>query len=114
MHEADARKLSSLTQTGFTSGVSMVDPGKQGAKIVEELFLELRGKCRDNFDDVRNANLRGLNQDERTKQFQSAQELCQDAFGVLRSRMLANTVARWGSYKDYIHYLVRMVDLTRA
>ncbi len=114
MHEADARRLANLTQTGFTSGVSMVDPGKKGAKIVEELFLELRGKCRDNFDDVRNVSLRGPDQDKRTKDFQSAQELCQDAFGVLRSRMLANTVARWGSYKDYIHYLVRMVDLTRA
>src|SRR6266567_1642293 len=112
MHEADARKLASLTQAGFTSGASMVDPGKKGAKIVDELFLELRSKCRDYYNKERGAQQRSGK--ELDVCFNLARELCQDAFGVLRSRMLANTVARWGSYEAYVHYLVRMVDLTRA
>jgi tetratricopeptide (TPR) repeat protein len=110
MHQADARKLATFTMAGFTSGVSMVDPGKKGAETIEELFRELRGKCQDAYDNNRGKIRKG----EEKKSFRQAQELCQDAFGVLRSRMLANTVARWGSYSEYVHHLVRMVDLARA
>jgi tetratricopeptide (TPR) repeat protein len=105
LHEADARKLASFTQVGFTSGASMVDPGKKGATIIEQLFCDLRRKCREAYKERKKAAIPNI---------EEAQSLCQEAFGVLRSRMQANTVARWGSYSKYIHYLVRMGDLARA
>ena len=107
-HKADAGRLASFTQTGFTSGVNMVDPGERGAEVIEELFCELRQQCREAYKLWRN-RLKVPEVDVKR-----AQSLCQEAFGVLRSRMLANTVARWGSYPKYIHYLVRMGDLVRA
>jgi tetratricopeptide (TPR) repeat protein len=107
-HEADAGRLASFAQTGFTSGTNMVDPGKRGAEVIEELFCELRRQCREAYKYWQ----QGKEISERD--VKRAQSLCQEAFGVLRSRMLANTVARWGSYPKYIHYLVRMGDLARA
>lgn len=115
-HEADAHKLASFTQTGFTSGANMVDPGKKGAEIIEELFCEMRRQCRKAFNSWGAPKDRepGTKLEIGGDQIEDARNLCQEAFGVLRSRMLANTVARWGSYTKYIQHLVRMGDLARA
>lgn len=103
LQRADARRLANFTQAGFTSGTAMVDPGPTGAKVIKDLFLRLRKECRAQYG-----------WDSGTPNFDRAKLLCQDAFGVLRSRMMANTVPRWGSYGDYIHLLARMGDLVRA
>jgi tetratricopeptide (TPR) repeat protein len=115
-HEADAHRLASFTQTGFTSGANMVDPGKKGAEIVEELFCEMRRQCRKAFNSwgAPKDSEPGKKVEIGGDQIEDARNLCEEAFGVLRSRMLANTVARWGSYTKYIKHLVRMGDLARA
>jgi hypothetical protein len=40
--------------------------------------------------------------------------LARYAFSVLRSRMTATTVPRWGKYSDYLELLIHITDLARS
>src|SRR5260370_33482726 len=85
-HQADARRLASFTQTGFTAGVNMVDPGKNGAETVEELFCELRRQCREAYNPFRDLESRQPTRSMKVgeREIEKARSLCQEAFGVIR------------------------------
>lgn len=91
--------LPSFTLAGFTSGKAAVHPGsKAAARLVEELFDRLHQRAeRELFKDRREA----------------ARQLCRSLFGIVRSRMEANTAPRWTSYNEYIRFGLQAADLTK-
>ena len=83
----------------------MVDPGsaKVGLKVSQELFEALCEK----------AEKASRNEGATETEKEHPALYCRSAFGVLRSRFCANTVSRWGSYREYTTMLYRLYDATR-
>lgn len=79
-HHANSDELPNFTLPGFTAGGSQVDPG--GAKSADEICSVLN-----KFYDAGRQYL--ANDREKALAF------CRNAFGIVRSRMDANTSSRW-------------------
>lgn len=91
--------LPSFTLAGFTSGRAPVHPGSRAtAKLVHELFDRLHEEAVRAADGGRTEVARGL---------------CRNLFGVVRSRMEANTVPRWTTYPEYVRIGLRLADLVK-
>jgi len=100
LHKTKSDELPNFTLAGFTSGTAAVDPGsKEAAEIVKDLLIALISRAAECFE--KNC------EDE-------ARNLCRAAFSLFRSRMEANTAARWCPYDEYIRYGVMMLNLVRA
>lgn len=99
IYQTERDTLPNFTLAGFTSGTSSVHPGRgRSAKVVRGLFDRLH-------DAVREALANGRPQE--------AGELCRGLFGIVRSRMEANTASRWTSYSEYVRYAARLVLIAK-
>jgi tetratricopeptide (TPR) repeat protein len=107
---------------GFTSAFEVVDPGSEaGQQVSRKLFGALCEKA-DNLGcqavKVRSDPESDLQPEEREKQADELQLVagicCRSAYGVIRSRFSANTVARWGKYDTYRKMLYQLYDAARA
>jgi tetratricopeptide (TPR) repeat protein len=90
-HHSQGDRLDSVPNfslSGFTAGATPVDPGLP--KSVE--------KIRKMFTLMHDGALKALEAADSDR----ARQLCRGAFGVVRSRMEANSVARWTTYDDYV------------
>ncbi|HYM75661.1 MAG TPA: SIR2 family protein [Candidatus Dormibacteraeota bacterium] len=84
-----------LGLAGATAATATVDPGNaDGVKVVKGLFDILCEAAEDAPHD-------------------SGVPFARYAFSVLRSRMTAITVPRWGTYSEYLKLLIRIADLAR-
>jgi tetratricopeptide (TPR) repeat protein len=109
---------------GFTSAFEVVDPGsKKGKDVSKKLFEELCEKAAKKGVEAAEARLKAKARSgrQRIKFQKSARSLqlnagiyCRSAFGVIRSRFSANTVARWGNYDDYRKMLYQLYDVART
>ncbi len=92
--------LPNFTLAGFTSGKAAVHPGSTvQARWVSELFTRLHRDAQVQVEAGRH---------------DKAVQLCRSLFGVVRSRMEANTAPRWCSYQDYLGFGVRVIDLAKS
>ena len=92
--------LPNFTLAGFTSSRAAVHPGSPvAAAMIEELFGEL---------------YRQAVTERAAGRSVVANELCRSAFGIVRSRMEANTVSRWTTYGAYIRFGLRLAKLAKA
>lgn len=100
IHKVDTDLLPNFTLPGFTSGTAAVYPGSDAsAKVVKDLFGRL-------YEDGEKAYASGRHQE--------ARDLCRSALGVARSRMEANTAARWTSYAEYIRVGIKLTNLAKT
>ena len=98
-HQSDPEALPNFTLSGFTSAAAEVYPGTpENVRLVQDIYLRLHGAAR-----------RTLAEGRRTE----ARELCRSLFGVMRSRMEANSVPRWCSYQEYIGFGIKLANLAR-
>jgi len=87
--------------SGFTAGATPVDPG----------FHPSVEKIRKMFVSMHDGAVKAL---EEEGNLTRARQLCRGAFGVVRSRMEANSVARWTTYDDYIEsFAIPLMNLTK-
>ncbi len=100
IHRASTDLIPNFTLPGFTAGTATVDPGSspESAVVVKDIFDRLQ---------VRAEQARGENESR------VARELCRAAFGVVRSRMEANTSPRWTTYDSYLRILVKVGNLAK-
>lgn len=96
-HGTSNSGLPNFTLAGFTSGNAPVDPGTRDSWKITDLFDRL---C------VHVTASKGTPERQRS--------MCRAAFGVLRSRMEANTVSRWTNYPDHIRRGVRLLYLVKS
>ena len=90
--------LPALGLSGFTSGRLGVAPD--------------RGRChqtRELFDDL----VLAASRCSREGAPRAALQLCRDAFGLVRTRMEANTAPVWSDYKKYLHFGLRLIPLAK-
>lgn len=95
-HHASSDFLPNLSLPGFTSGTANVDPGsEQSVDIVRGLLDRIHKAAEDEIPQ------------------KDKIDLCRHSFGIVRSRMSAVTVPRWGTYRSYQRILVRLANLCR-
>ena len=102
VHLSDSDAMPALTLPGLTTGTVPIYPGPpENVRMVKNLFDDLYNEAVKNsrFGDSKSAKM--------------AIELCRSCFGLIRSRMEANTVPRWTTYEDYIQMGIRVIDLTK-
>lgn len=99
VHHAAADSSPDFTLPGFTAGTAVVDPGgSEGVAVVTDVFERLCHAA----DEAREQDRVG-----------EAVNLCRNAFGVVRSRMSANTAPRWGDYNNYLRFVLRLGNLCK-
>lgn len=97
--EVEREMLPNFTLAGFTSARAAVHPGSEAAAgLVRELFDRLYERAQAAWAEGR---------------AEAARELCRGLFGIVRSRMEANTLTRWTTYPEYIRFGLRLGDLAR-
>lgn len=102
-HHSQSDRLDSVPNfslSGFTAGATPVDPGLHPSV----------GKIRKMFNLMHDGAVNALERGESAR----ALQLCRGAFGVVRSRMEANSVARWTTYDDYMEsFEIPLVNLVK-
>jgi tetratricopeptide (TPR) repeat protein len=99
-HQIERDVLPNFTLAGLTSGRAAVHPGSSGtAKLVEHLYERLHERTREEV-------AKG--------QIGAATQLFRSLFGVVRSRMEANTATRWCSLERYLRFGVGLADLAKS
>jgi hypothetical protein len=102
LHHAGDDSLPNLSLPGFTAAAVEVHPGSgQALRMVKDLLAALSTEC------DRTSNV------EDNAEKTAVVQLCRAAFGIVRSRMAANTASRWGSYGEYLAVLMRAANLAR-
>lgn len=88
--------LPNFSLSGFTSGNPPLDPGSSDSvTMMSDLFTSMDIKANELLaKDPRNAT-----------------SLCRGLFGIVRSRMEANTAPRWTTYGEYLLFPLRVLDL---
>jgi tetratricopeptide (TPR) repeat protein len=98
-HEVDRDIVPNFTLPGYTSGTAAVYPGSErGVKLVQDMFGHLH--------DATEAALA-------RRDLPEARRLCRGLFGVVRSRMEANTSPRWCTYDDHLSYTMALANLAK-
>lgn len=97
-HGLEADPLPAFGLSGFTSGRLGIDPNPDHCHQIHELFERLLQKG----DEYLSAGRRG-----------AAQALCRDVYGLIRTRMEANTAPRWCKYEEYLQYGLRVAILAK-
>jgi len=102
IHHASSDLIPNFTLPGFTAGTATVDPGSspESAAVVTDIFKRLH--------EAAEAAI------EREDGLEPARELSRAAFGVVRSRMEANTSPRWTTYDDYLRILIKIGNLAKT
>lgn len=102
IHHASTDLIPNFSLPGFTAGTATVDPGnsKESAAVVTDIFDRLHA-----------AGEEAANKKDRQR---DARSLCRAAFGVVRSRMEANTSPRWTTYDDYLRILIKTGNLAKT
>jgi len=90
-HGLDHDPLPAVGLSGFTAGRTGVPPDHDRCHAIRSLIESL-------LRDAESA---------------SCPRLCRDAFGLLRTRMEANTVPRWTTYNDYLPFGIRVAQLAK-
>jgi tetratricopeptide (TPR) repeat protein len=85
--------LPAVGLSGFTAGRTGVAPDRARCDEIQSLFKRLL--------------------DEAKRRPNHASRLCRDAFGLLRTRMEANTVPRWATYDEYLPFGIRIAQLAK-
>jgi tetratricopeptide (TPR) repeat protein len=88
----------------------VVDPGTRetGVEVTQSLFERL---CGDAIRTYRALPLGDSLSEDRKK---ISSDLCRGAFSILRSRFSANTVTRWGDYREYLQMVVKLYDTAKG
>lgn len=96
IHHASTDLIPNFTLPGFTAGTATVDPGSspESALVIKDIFDRLQVRAEKANDE-------------------HALELLRAAFGVVRSRMEANTSPRWTTYDSYLRILVKVGNLAK-
>ena len=95
IHRAPVGSLPNFSLPGFTAATSALHPGnKEAVNMMEALFNRLCEQAKEKEED-------------------DARGLCRSAFSLIRSRMEALTVPRWGSYDDYLKLLISISHLSK-
>lgn len=97
LHGAGSEMLPNFALAGFTSGNVVVWPGS--ARSIRQIH--------DLFDRLEGAVVKAPTQVLR-------RELCRSAFGIVRSRMEANTAARWCGYTNYLKFGIRSAMMVKS
>lgn len=97
-HGMEADPLPAFGLSGFTSGRLGIDPDPARCRQIDDLFERL---------------LQGANAKLAAGELEAARALCRDAYGLIRTRMEANTVPRWCTYDHYLHYGLRVAILAK-
>jgi len=102
IHHASSDLIPNFTLPGFTAGTATVDPGSspESAAVVTDIFKRLH-------DAAEKASTSETGH-------RNAQQLCRAAFGVVRSRMEANTSPRWTTYDNYLRVLIKIGSLAKT
>lgn len=90
--------LPAVGLSGFTSGRLGVAPDRARCRQIRDLFDQLTHAAE------------ACSAAETTH---DARQLCRDAFGLLRTRMEANTVPGWTDYEKYLQFGIRLAKLTK-
>jgi tetratricopeptide (TPR) repeat protein len=102
-HGQSADALPDFGLSGFLSGRIGVDPGPDAYQRILSLFSRIEGEARNSLGQATSGGKR------------DARNLCRDALGLLRSRMEANTAARWcKSYEEYAQLGIRTGILAKS
>lgn len=97
-HGLEADPLPAFGLSGFTSGRLGVDPDPARGAQINELFERL---------------LQRANAELAADRLGAARALCRDVYGLIRTRMEANTVPRWCMYDRYLQYGLRVAVLAK-
>ncbi len=102
IHHASTDLIPNFTLPGFTAGTATVDPGSspESAAVVTDIF-----------ERVHEATEKAMTDEDGQE---VARELSRAAFGVVRSRMEANTSPRWTTYDDYLRILIKIGNLAKG
>jgi hypothetical protein len=101
IHHASTDLIPNFTLPGFTAGTATVDPGSslESGAVVTDIFERLHEAA------------------EKATTEEHGQEIARDlsraAFGVIRSRMEANTTPRWTTYDNYLRILIKIGNLAK-
>jgi tetratricopeptide (TPR) repeat protein len=97
-HGLEADPLPAFGLSGFTSGRLGIDPDPARRGQIDDVFERLLQRANAKLAEGRLGGARAL---------------CRDAYGLLRTRMEANTVPRWCTYDDYLQYGLRVAKLAK-
>ncbi|HLJ26717.1 MAG TPA: SIR2 family protein [Candidatus Angelobacter sp.] len=133
-YQARSDELPNFTLPGFTAGGTHVDPGtRDGAEKITNLFVRLSSLvdiCVEAEKESRKIAKAEQNDARREQLMTSVVQLreriltlSRNAFGIIRTRMEANTSARWDRYaswdpggrpgEDYLRTVLSLGDLIR-
>lgn len=116
LHKSLFTSLPSLQLSGITT-MEVVDPGapESGVAVTRSLFERLCAEARAPFPLPGRSNDAQPHEraEELAQRRKTAPDLCRGAFSILRSRFCANTVTRWGNYKDYLKLVVKLYDTAK-
>ncbi len=115
LHKSNFNSSPSIQLPGFTSAMENVDPGSTAAvKTTRGLFTRLLETAEKRYEDeVRKKVARFAKEKEPYLGEKICFELCRGAFSILRSRFCANTVTRWGDYREYLQMVLKIYDTAR-
>lgn len=101
IHHTSTDLIPNFTLPGFTAGTATVDPGSspESSTVVTDIFTRLH-----------EAAEKATEENEQVV----ARDLSRAAFGVVRSRMEANTAPRWTTYDNYLRILVKIGNLAKT
>lgn len=112
LHKSLFTSLPSLQLSGITT-MEVVDPGARdsGVLVTKSLFNRLCEDAVRPYKPMRGEKGASLLNEEEQR---IHSDLCRGAFSILRSRFCANTVTRWGDYRDYLKLIVKLYDTTKT
>ncbi|HEX7183219.1 MAG TPA: SIR2 family protein [Thermoanaerobaculia bacterium] len=96
--QGSSASLPAFGLSGFTSGRVGVDPDLRRGPQIKSLFDRLLERAEEAF---------------REGDREKASDLCRDAFGLIRTRMEANTAPRWCKYDRYVQFPLRVAVLAK-
>jgi tetratricopeptide (TPR) repeat protein len=97
-HGLEADPLPAFGLSGFTSGRLGIDPDPAYSHQIKELFERLLANA--------DASLKAGD-------LAAARNLCRDAYGLIRTRMEANTAPRWCKYDEYLQFGLKVAVLAK-
>jgi len=112
LHKSLFTSLPSIQLSGLTSAMEVVDPGskERGVEISAKLFNKLCESARKPYESITEVKpVSPISQNDK----KIYMDFCRGAYSILRSRFCANTVTRWGDYREYLKMLLNLYDTSR-
>ncbi len=111
-HGLASESLPAFGLSGFTSGRVGVDPDRARGPLIQRLFNRLIEVAELRLDRAEKAKEEGQGNAEEDAR-RVARGLCRDAFGLVRTRMEANTAPRWTTYDKYVQLPLAVAVLAK-